>query len=71
VDDEDEAVRALAPLPPDERIVVILHFWADLTLESAADHLGWPVGTVKSRLHRALERLRGSMNLPSDTEGSS
>ena len=58
VDDSDEAVRALATLPADERIVVVLHFWADLTLEAAADHLGWPIGTVKSRLHRALERLR-------------
>lgn len=58
VDDRDETVRAVATLPPDERIVVILHFWGDLTLEAAAAHLGWPIGTVKSRLHRALERLR-------------
>ena len=70
VDDEDEAVRALATLPPDERIVVILHFWADLTLESAADHLGWPIGTVKSRLHRALERLRRAEVGVSDGEAS-
>lgn len=60
IDDEDEAVRVVATLPPDERIVVILHFWADLTLESVADRLGWPIGTVKSRFHRALERLRSS-----------
>lgn len=60
VDDEDALVRAIEVLPADERIVVILHFWADLTLESAAERLRWPVGTVKSRLHRALERLRRS-----------
>jgi RNA polymerase sigma-70 factor, ECF subfamily len=60
VDDDDALVRAIEVLPPEERIVVILHFWADLTLESAAERLGWPVGTVKSRLHRALERLRRS-----------
>lgn len=58
VDDEDSLVRAIEGLPPDERIVVLLHFWADLTLESVAERVGWPVGTVKSRLHRALERLR-------------
>jgi RNA polymerase sigma-70 factor (ECF subfamily) len=60
VDDEDALVRATATLAPEERIVVMLHFWADLTLESVADRLGWPLGTVKSRLHRALERLRQS-----------
>jgi RNA polymerase sigma-70 factor, ECF subfamily len=69
VDDEDEAVRVVATLPPDERIVVILHFWADLTLESVADRLGWPIGTVKSRFHRALERLRSSGVAAPDGEG--
>ena len=67
VDDADEAVRAVAGLPADERIVVVLHFWGDLTLEATADHLGWPVGTVKSRLHRALERLRAP-GMPSTRE---
>lgn len=69
VDDEDEAIRALATLPPDERMVVILHFWADMTLEVAADRLGWPIGTVKSRLHRALERLRSSGLAAPEGEG--
>lgn len=54
----DEALRALAALSPDERVVVVLHFWADLTLNEVATRTGWRVGTVKSRLHRALERLR-------------
>jgi RNA polymerase sigma factor (sigma-70 family) len=56
----DEALRALAGLPPDERVVVVLHFWADLTLNEVATRTGLPVGTVKSRLHRALERFRGA-----------
>ena len=51
----------MASLTPDEREVVVLHFWADLTLESVAERLGNPVGTVKSRLHRALERMRDAM----------
>jgi RNA polymerase sigma-70 factor (ECF subfamily) len=54
----DEAVRGLRELPADERVVVVLHFWADLTLAEVALRTGWPLGTVKSRLHRALERLR-------------
>lgn len=54
----DEALRAIAALTTDERTVVVLHFWADLTLSDIATRIGSPVGTVKSRLHRALERMR-------------
>jgi RNA polymerase sigma-70 factor, ECF subfamily len=56
--DRDELLRALATLEPDGRVVVVLHYWADLTLEAVARHTGWRVGTVKSRLHRALAQLR-------------
>ena len=56
--DRDQAVRALARVNPDERIVLILHYWADLTLEAVAERLGWPVGTVKSRLHHGLNEIR-------------
>jgi RNA polymerase sigma-70 factor (ECF subfamily) len=59
--DRDEALRAMASLDDDHRIVIVLHYWADLTLEGVADRLGWPVGTVKSRLNRALVTLRGRM----------
>lgn len=56
--DRDEALRAMDDLDADQRIVVILHYWSDLTLEAVAERVGWPVGTVKSRLHNALERMR-------------
>ena len=55
--DRDDALARLRVLDPDERIVVVLHFWADLTLAGIAERLGWPIGTVKSRLHRALETM--------------
>jgi RNA polymerase sigma-70 factor (ECF subfamily) len=55
--ERDETLRALDTLEPDERTVLVLHFWADLTLAATAERLGWPIGTVKSRLHRALERM--------------
>ena len=45
-------------LDADHRIVVLLRFWQDLTLEEIADRLDLPLGTVKSRLHYALRRLR-------------
>jgi RNA polymerase sigma-70 factor (ECF subfamily) len=65
--DRDEATRALAGLEPDERVVVVLHFWADLTLAAVAERTGWPVGTVKSRLHRALGKLEARLDAPSET----
>src|SRR5258706_7600170 len=56
--DRDEVLRAMAALDDDERIVISLHYWADLTLEGVAERVGWPVGTVKSRLHRSLTTMR-------------
>jgi len=56
--DRDQVVRALARVNPDERVVLILHYWADLTLDGVAERLGWPVGTVKSRLHHGLNEIR-------------
>lgn len=45
-------------LDPGQRQVVALRFLADLPLEEVAEQLRLPLGTVKSRLHRALARLR-------------
>jgi RNA polymerase sigma-70 factor (ECF subfamily) len=45
-------------LDADHRIVVLLRFWQDLSLEEIADRLDLPLGTVKSRLHYALRTLR-------------
>jgi RNA polymerase sigma-70 factor, ECF subfamily len=56
--ERDALVGAIGQLTVDERIVVVLRFWADLSLEAIAERQGWPLGTVKSRLHRALGRLR-------------
>ncbi len=56
--ERDALLASVERLTADERIVVVLRFWADLSLEIIAERLGWPLGTVKSRLHRALGRLR-------------
>jgi RNA polymerase sigma-70 factor (ECF subfamily) len=53
--------RQLNDLPIDHRSVVVLRFYLDLPLDEVADILDIPVGTVKSRLHRALASLRDSM----------
>jgi RNA polymerase sigma factor (sigma-70 family) len=45
-------------LPETLRAAVVLCYLEGLTHEQAADRLGWPVGTVRSRLARARNRLR-------------
>jgi RNA polymerase sigma-70 factor (ECF subfamily) len=60
-EDADRLRGALATLSVDERIVVVLRFEADLTVPSIATLTGVPEGTVKSRLHLALRKLRGSL----------
>ncbi len=54
----EEIRRALAALKSDFRRVVILRYGADLTEADIAHVLGWPIGTVKSRLNRARDQLR-------------
>ena len=66
--DRDQALRALELLNAHERIVVVLRYWADLTLADVAQRTGWPLGTVKSRLHRALLRMAGSLELDGHTD---
>lgn len=56
--ERDALLAGLRALDPDERVVVVLHYWADLSLEHIADRIGAPLGTVKSRLHRARGILR-------------
>lgn len=49
--------RALAALPEDFRVVIVLHELQDLPVEQVAAVLGLPQGTVKSRLHRGRVAL--------------
>ncbi|MEV6205682.1 RNA polymerase sigma factor [Kitasatospora sp. NPDC051914] len=55
------AVRALARLRRGEREVFALVVWSGLGYAEAAEALGVPVGTVRSRLSRAREKLRRSV----------
>ncbi len=54
---------AVEALPPDRRAVVRLRYGADLTPHEIADALDVPVGTVKSRLARALVDLRRDLEV--------
>lgn len=53
---------ALAQLRRDDREVLLLHAWAYLTDAEIAEALSLPVGTVKSRLHRAREQMENHLS---------
>jgi len=56
-----ELDRALARLPDEQREVVLLVGLEGVAYDSAAQILGVPIGTVRSRLSRGRETLRGLM----------
>jgi RNA polymerase sigma-70 factor (ECF subfamily) len=56
--DAQQLWQATRRLPPADQEVIYLRFFLDLTVAETAQALGVATGTVKSRLHRALERLR-------------
>jgi len=59
---EPGLVGAVAQLPMRQREVVVLRYVLDWSEVEIAAALGIPRGTVKSRLHRALARLREEMS---------
>lgn len=61
---------ALAALRDDDRDVVVARYLLDLPEAETASMLGIPRGTVKSRLSRALRRLRERLAEPTAPEGS-
>jgi RNA polymerase sigma-70 factor (ECF subfamily) len=61
VDDRDQLERAFRRLSLEHRSVVVLHHLAGLTLGDVGEALDLSVGTVKSRLHRAMAELRASL----------
>jgi RNA polymerase sigma-70 factor (ECF subfamily) len=57
-EDARHVQTALARLPDEHRAVLELRFFTGASLEEIATVLGCPLGTVKSRLHHGLEKLR-------------
>lgn len=58
VDDRDEVLRMLAGLPDQQRRVIVLRYFNDLSEADVAEHLGISVGAVKSSASRGLASLR-------------
>lgn len=62
VADRDEIERAFRTLSAEQRALVVLHYYAGLTVAETADALGIPLGTAKSRLHRTTQALRAGLD---------
>ena len=59
--DRDQVDTVLRRLDAHGRAIVVLHYYLGMPLTEVAATLAIPTGTVKSRLHRALEDMRFAM----------
>ena len=60
-DDRDAVVRLLARLPDQQRRVVVLRYYVDLSEQATADALNISIGSVKSAASRGLSTLRDEL----------
>ena len=61
VADQDQLERAFRRLRPEDRAILVLRHYLDLSVPDIADALRIPLGTAKSRLHRATDELRAAL----------
>ena len=62
-DDWEQVQRALARLPLPQRVVVVLYYLNDLSLQEISETIDVPIGTVKSRLHYGRRSLQKSLGV--------
>ena len=60
--DRDQLERGFRRLDTDQRAVLVLHHYLGLSPAEAAEVLGVPPGTVRSRLHRATRTMRAALD---------
>jgi RNA polymerase sigma-70 factor (ECF subfamily) len=65
--DRDQLERGFLRLDTDQRAVLVLHYYLGLRLDEAAEVLGIPPGTVRSRLHRAIVAMRAALEADART----
>jgi RNA polymerase sigma-70 factor, ECF subfamily len=59
--DRDQLERGFRRLDVDQRTVLVMHYYLGFSLDEAAEALGIPPGTVRSRLHRAINAMRAAL----------
>lgn len=57
----DELERGFRRLPAEQRAVLVLQHYLDLTLPQISELLGVPIGTVRSRLHYGRNAMRAAL----------
>jgi RNA polymerase sigma-70 factor (ECF subfamily) len=62
ITDRDQLDRGFSRLESEARALIVLHHYLDLPLPEVANVLGIPLGTAKSRLHRALQSMRAALD---------
>jgi len=60
-EEREQLLRAVNRLRDDDRLVIACRYFLELTTQETARVIGSPVGTVKSRLSRALDRLKAAI----------
>ena len=66
---KEEVRTAIQSLPDDQRLVVVMRYFGDMSLQDIAWALKCPLGTVKSRLFHALRRIRQTFTPDREQDG--
>ena len=59
--DRDELERVFMTLRPEQRALIVLHYYLGLPMQETALAMSLPVGTVKSRLNRTKTQMRATL----------
>ena len=62
VADRDQLARGFSGLSPEQRALIVLHYYMGLPIHETALALGLPEGTVKSRLSRTTQQMRATLD---------
>lgn len=65
--DRDQLERGFRRLDAEQRAILVFHHYLGLSLSEIAETLGVPIGTVKSRFHRATQSLRAALEADART----
>lgn len=60
--DRDQLERGFHAVPVDQRSVIVLHHYVGMPIETVAQVLDIPAGTVRSRIHRGMTTLRAALS---------
>ena len=60
-DDIDKLHRILTTLSPEQNEAIVLRFFEDMSYQEISEIMGCSIGTVRSRIHYAMQELRKKM----------